>query len=211
MQTILYFGSFNPIHRGHLCVARSVLALDQESEMWLVVSPQNPLKGPQELAPDEDRLQMVERAVEALRLENPALQGRIQACGIEFELPKPTYTVDTLKILRVRYPERRFSLLIGSDNVDSFVRWKAYDEILAQYPVLVYPREGFTMKKDTEYKGFIILDHVTLFPEAATQIREQIQHHARTAQQVSHIASTHLTPEVWSYIKTHRLYGYCEQ
>lgn len=110
-DTILYSGSFNPIHRGHLTVAEQVLQAFPGSELWLVVSPQNPLKSETDLAPEQHRLEMARIAV-----RHSLLHERMQVCDIEFSLPKPSATIHTLQALSARYPQRSFSLLIGSDQ-----------------------------------------------------------------------------------------------
>ena len=129
-DTILYSGSFNPIHRGHLAVAEQVLQAFPGSELWLVVSPQNPLKSETDLAPEQHRLEMARIAV-----RHSLLHERMQVCDIEFSLPKPSATIHTLQALSARHPQRSFSLLIGSDNAACFNQWIAYQEILERYPL----------------------------------------------------------------------------
>ena len=119
-DTIPYSGSFNPIHRGHLAVAEQVLQAFPGSELWLVVSPQNPLKSETDLAPEQHRLEMARIAV-----RHSLLHERMQVCDIEFSLPKPSATIHTLQALSARHPQRSFSLLIGSDNAACFNQWIA--------------------------------------------------------------------------------------
>ena len=133
-STALFFGSFNPIHVGHLIIANRMLQEEGVDEVWFVVSPQNPLKERSTLLADHHRLQMVRRAVED--------NYRLRACAVEMHLPVPSYTVVTLAELGERYPEREFSLIMGSDNLATLERWRNYEYILQNYRILVYPRPG---------------------------------------------------------------------
>ena len=132
--TALFFGSFNPIHVGHLIIANSMLQQDGIDEVWLVVSPHNPLKERSALLADHHRLQMVRRAIDD--------NYRLRACDIEMHLPQPSYTVVTLAALGEKYPDREFSLIMGSDNLATFERWRNYEYILQHYRLHVYPRPG---------------------------------------------------------------------
>ena len=130
----LFFGSFNPIHMGHLVIASSMLAHTDMKEVWFVVSPQNPLKERHSLLPDRQRLDMVRRAIDD--------EPRMRACDAEFELPKPSYTVLTLAHLGEKYRDKEFALIMGCDNLDTFDRWRNYEYILDHYHIYVYPRPG---------------------------------------------------------------------
>lgn len=198
-DTILYSGSFNPIHRGHLAVAEQVLLAFPDSELWLVVSPQNPLKSETELAPEQHRLAMARIAA-----RHSLLHERIQVCDIEFSLPKPSATIHTLQALSARHPQRSFSLLIGSDNAACFNQWIAYKEILAHYPVLVYPREGHPVQPGPETDRFTFLHDVPLLPQTATDIRSLI---ANNGKDTKALVERELPAGVWEYIKMHKLYG----
>jgi nicotinate-nucleotide adenylyltransferase len=134
MRIGLLFGTFDPPHRAHLAVAGHMLRTQGLDAVWLVVTPLNPFKQHQPISPDAHRLAMVRLAVQA--------HGGLDACDLELGLPRPNYTVDTLRAMRERWPEHRFSLIIGSDNLQAFHRWKEPEEILAHHPVLVYPRPG---------------------------------------------------------------------
>lgn len=166
MQKIgLYFGSFNPVHIGHLIIANTMLQYGELDEVWLVVSPQNPLKQRGELLADQERLKMAGLAVG----DNP----RLKACDIEFSLPLPSYTIHTLSALSRQYPDVQFCLLMGSDNLDGFKRWKSWEEILDGYSLYVYPRPG------TESCELVSHNHVKLVPVpmmdiSSTYIRAQI-------------------------------------
>ena len=135
-MTGLFFGSFNPIHTGHLIIANNMLEFAGLSEVWFVVSPQNPLKQKSTLLNQYDRLHLINLAIED--------NVKFKACDIEFNLPKPSYTIDTLTYLKEKYINKDFALIIGSDNLSTFKKWKNYEVILDNYPVLVYNRRGYT-------------------------------------------------------------------
>ncbi len=197
-DTILYSGSFNPIHRGHLAMAEEVLRVFPGRELWLVISPQNPLKERAELAPEKHRLEMARIAV----LHSPQ-RDQIRICDIEFSLPKPSATIQTLRALSLRYPQRSFSLLIGSDNMIHFNQWVAYQEILEHYSILVYPREGYLAESGQWVDKFTLLHDVPLLPQTATDIRALITDKDKQA-----LVEQELPTGVWDYIKMHRLYGF---
>ena len=133
MKIAIYSGSFNPIHNGHLAVAEAALAGWAE-EVWLVVSPQNPLKKEGELWPFEDRLKMVELAL--------SHASKLKASDCENHLPRPSYTINTLDFLQKTYPQHQFRLLIGGDNLSAFHRWKDYRRIIESFGLIVYPRSS---------------------------------------------------------------------
>lgn len=128
----LYFGTFNPIHVGHLTIANHLVEFSDLDEVWLVVTPHNPLKKKKTLLDDVHRLTMVRVALE----EYP----KLKASNIEFDLPQPNYTVNTLVHLEETYPEQQFCLIMGEDNLKSLQKWKNYEVILERYSVYVYPR-----------------------------------------------------------------------
>jgi nicotinate-nucleotide adenylyltransferase len=128
----LYFGTFNPIHVGHLVIANHMAEYTDLDEVWLVVTPQNPLKKKTSLLEDYHRLAMVKIAIDD--------NTKLRASDIEFTLPKPSYTVNTLVYLREKYPEKKFALIMGEDNLRTLHKWKNYEEILAQHKIYVYPR-----------------------------------------------------------------------
>jgi nicotinate-nucleotide adenylyltransferase len=131
-KTGLYFGTFNPIHVGHLIIANHFVTHSDLAEVWFVVSPQNPFKEKASLLEDYHRLALVKRAVE----DNP----KLKASNIEFDLPKPSYTVFTLQILREKFPENQFCLIMGEDNLRTLHKWKNYEYILENFEIYVYPR-----------------------------------------------------------------------
>lgn len=133
MQKIgLFFGSFNPIHVGHLIIANTMLENTDLHEVWFVVSPHNPHKKKSTLLHEFDRMYMVERAI--------ADNYRMRGIDIEFHLPRPSYTIDTLTYMVERWPDKRFVLIIGEDNLAHFHKWKNYEQILANFELYVYPR-----------------------------------------------------------------------
>lgn len=166
MKTGLFFGSFNPVHIGHLAIANYMLEFTDLDELWMIVSPHNPFKTKNSLAGEYDRIKMVEMAIG----ENP----KMSASDIEFRLPKPSYTIDTLTYLKERYPSKNFILLVGSDNLESFHKWKNYEEILKNYQLYVYPRPGSGLGKYAEYKN-IKMVNAPLIEISSSFIRESIK------------------------------------
>ena len=153
----IFGGSFNPIHNGHIALAQAVLRQCALDEVWLMVSPQNPLKqNSTDLLDDHLRLQMAEKALEGV-------EG-VKACDYEFRLPKPSYTWNTLQHLSKDYPDYTFSLLIGGDNWAHFTRWRHWKDILRCHQVIVYPRE--------DYSGTI---DVPLLDVSSTEIRQRVR------------------------------------
>jgi nicotinate-nucleotide adenylyltransferase len=138
MNIGLYFGSFNPIHTGHLIIASHVLNETNIQKIWFVLSPQNPLKASLSLLNEYDRLFLLQKAIEE--------DDRMKASDIEFLLPKPSYTIDTLTYLTEKYPEHQFNVIMGSDSFENIGNWKNGDKIIANYPVFVYERPGFELK-----------------------------------------------------------------
>ena len=133
-KVAIFGGSFDPIHNGHLALAGEVLSRGLASEVWFMVTPQNPHKQGSALSDERLRLQMVQLAVES--------KPGMLACDFEFALPRPSYTLNTLNALDEAFPEKEFSLLIGADNWEKFDRWYKGDEILSRYGIIVYPRGG---------------------------------------------------------------------
>lgn len=132
----LFFGSFNPIHNGHLMIANYMAEFEGLDQVWFVVSPLNPFKQDQELLPDYHRRELLNRAI------GDYMKFRVSA--VEFGLPKPSYTIDTLGFLKTKYPDNQFVLIMGSDQLPEFHRWKNPEEILENYRILVYPRQPAT-------------------------------------------------------------------
>jgi len=190
----LFFGSFNPIHVGHLIIADHMALSGLFDKIWMLVSPQNPLKASKGLAPDFARYDMARAAV----FDN----DRIEVKDIEFSLPKPSYTAVTLAHLQDKYPSHTFSLIIGQDNLENFSRWKNYQAILDAHHLYVYPRPGFGMTDaPTPFEGHA---HVHLMPAplldiSATYIRARI----KAGQPIRYLVPA----EVEAYITSRKLYS----
>ena len=135
MRIGLYSGSFNPIHHGHVMLANYLVEFSDLDEVWFVVSPQNPLKKKTDLMDDADRLKMVELALEG--------DSRLKASDIEFSMPQPSYTINTLRALSAQYPKDQFVFICGMDSLQGFPRWREYQAILDGYELLVFPRKGY--------------------------------------------------------------------
>ncbi len=134
IETGLFSGSFNPIHMGHLMLAGYISAFTYVDEVWFVVTPHNPLKVKESLLPDDIRLEMARLAL--------ADYDNLKVSDVEFRMPRPSYTSDTLNALTQEHPDRRFSLIIGGDNWLLFDKWKDYEQIMERYQILIYPRPG---------------------------------------------------------------------
>ncbi len=136
MRIGLFFGSFNPIHQGHLILSQFILNQTDLAEIWFVVSPQNPLKSMADLYPEDDRLNMVKAAIKD--------QDKFKVCDVEFDMPRPSYTYNTLLELGEKHPKKEFVLILGSDNLQHFDKWKDHEKILLDYDLIVYNREHST-------------------------------------------------------------------
>jgi len=158
----LYFGSYNPVHNGHLAIAQFLKKKNLFDQIWLVVSPNNPLKDKTDLFPENDRLNMVKLAIQ----DFPYLH----ACDVEFSLPLPSYTINTLNFLEKEYPNNEFALILGADNIEYFHQWKNYEEILQRYILYVYPRYGKSFDNMPEHSHIVYLD-APLLPVSATDVR----------------------------------------
>ncbi len=192
MKTGLLFGTFNPIHRGHLILGQSLADWKQLDELWYVVTPHNPQKEKGSLLDDVERLHMVELATE--RFEHQ------RACAIEFSLAQPNYTVDSLRALIEAYPARDFYLCMGADNLLGFPRWKEPETILSLVPILVYPRPGALVPSDFPYLSHprIALMDGPLMDRSATEIRARLGMHDPVDED--------LPPEVAAYIEARQHY-----
>lgn len=161
----LFFGSFNPIHTGHLVIANYMANHTDLAEVWLMVSPHNPLKNKSSLANMYDRLEMVNLALE--HAEN------IKSSDFEFRLQQPSYTIDTLTHLHERYPEKEFVLIMGSDNLVSLKKWKNYEIILRDYKIHVYPRPDYQNDELAQHPSITITD-TPLMEISSTFIRNSV-------------------------------------
>lgn len=182
----LFFGSFNPIHIGHLILANYILENSDMDELWFVVSPQNPFKDKKSLLNDHNRLDMVQLAVKNY--------PNMRASNVEFSLPKPSYTIDTLTYLHEKYPDYSFSLIMGEDNLKSLHKWKNADILIKNHHIIVYPRVFDGEKKDPEYLQHenISLVKAPIIELSATEIRNMI----RDGKNVRPM----LPPEVFEYL-----------
>ena len=161
----IFGGSFNPVHNGHIELARRLLPLAGLDEIWFVVSPQNPFKQGEPLLDDHLRLRMVELALDG--------EPRMKASDCEFSLPRPSYMWLTLQSLSQTYPDCKFVLLIGADNWVRFTEWRAWRDILASHRVVVYPREGTPLDPSTFPPGVTLAD-TGLIPGSSTEVRRRI-------------------------------------
>lgn len=164
-RTALFFGSFNPIHVGHLIIANTIVQHEDIDELWLVVSPHNPLKERGTLLADHHRLQMVQRAIDD--------NYRLRVCDIEMHLPQPSYTVVTLTALGEKYPDREFCLVMGSDNLLTLPRWRNYQHILDYYRIFVYPRPGSENAPLANHPSVTMVD-VPMMDISSSYIRQSI-------------------------------------
>ena len=185
----LYFGTFNPIHIGHLAIANYISEFTDIDQLWFVVSPQNPHKQKANLLDDYHRLEMVHRAVDG--------DDRFRVSNIEFNLPKPSYTVDTLAYLSEKYPDYLFRIIMGSDNLENFHKWKNYETILTHYGIMVYPRPGFDNTQYQPHPNITITD-APLMEISSTFIRDAI----RQGKDVRHF----LPPKTWEYLDEMNFY-----
>lgn len=170
MKIGIYGGSFNPIHFGHIGLAKWVVENTDLDELWLMVSPNNPLKDKNILADENERLAAAKRAIGDGLL---AISKRIVVSDFEFHLPRPTYTANTLRELTKAYPEHNFTLIIGEDNLRIFHQWKESQYILDHYRVFVYPRHGCQNYIPPLAKDLHFLHDAPYFDISSTEIREK--------------------------------------
>ena len=190
MKIGLYFGSFNPIHTGHLIIAQHILNHTEIQRLWFVISPHNPLKDKASLANDRDRLHLVQLAIE----DNPSMK----ASDIEFKLPQPSYTIDTLTYIKEKYPRYEFALIMGADNLISLPKWKNYQLLINNYPIYIYKRPNYPIESSlVQHENIHILD-TPLLDISSTWIRQLI----KTKKSIRY-----LVPEkVFEYLESSHLY-----
>lgn len=208
IKTGIFGGSFDPLHYGHLAIARDALAECGLDEVWLMVSPQNPLKQDRRLTPEPLRLQMARIGVDELPDD---LRGRIIVSDFEMQLPKPTYTISTLHALDRAFSNREFHIIIGEDNFLNFSRWRSADEIAGRHHLIVYPRAGEeNVAEGTDARKFheamskygrncVILKNVPLLPVSSTLIRER----AARGEDISALAGRRLA----EFITSNKIYS----
>lgn len=189
IKTAVFSGTFNPIHVGHLVLANYLCEFTDVEEVWLMVSPLNPLKEPNSALDSKLRYKMVKLAVDD--------DNRLAASDFEIHLPQPTYSIKTLTALRDSYPDREFSLLIGADNWLVFDQWKAYQQIIDEFPIWIYPRAGFDVKIPNSMPSVKLLS-APLVEISSTFIRQSIT--------AGHDMRRFVPEEVWKYIKNNSLY-----
>lgn len=162
----LFFGSFNPIHIGHLVIANIMAENADLDKVWFVISPQNPLKPSKGMLHEFDRYDMVKAAI--------ADHYKLEASDVEFHMPKPSFTIHTLTYLSEKHPNKKFVLILGEDNLESFTKWKNYEQILEQYELYVYPRPNVTNSDLKRHPHVKIIDS-PLLDISATYIRSCIK------------------------------------
>ena len=165
MKIGLFFGSFNPIHIGHKVIASYLVDFTDLDKVMFVVSPQNPLKQKISLLDQYHRLQIIRAEIED--------NSNLEVSDIEFDMPKPSYTIDTLVRLKEKYPENNYSIIMGSDNLQNFHKWKNYEQILEDYSVYVYPRPGYEI--NGSHKNIHIIEGVPQMEISSSFIRKAIK------------------------------------
>ncbi len=188
-KTGLFFGSFNPIHIGHMILAGYMIEYTDLKEVWFVVSPQNPLKEKNSLLADYHRLAMVNIAVED--------DARMRSCNIEFKMPQPSYTIDTLAYLDEKHPDRHFVLIGGTDILPSFHKWKNYKVLLENYPLYIYNRPHYKPGEYSNHKNISFFD-APLLEISASFIRASI----KQGKDIQYM----LPPRVYEYIMEMHFY-----
>ena len=191
MKIGLYFGTFNPIHVGHLIIANHLAEYSDLEQIWMVVTPHNPLKQKNTLLDDYQRLHLVRLATEEY--------DKIKPSDIEFKLPKPNYTVNTLAHLLEKYPQHEFSLIMGEDNLKSFHKWKNYEYILQNHEIYIYPRvsEGDDNSEFVKHPRIHKID-APIVEISATFIRENIKNKKNIRPLLPH--------NVWEYVDHNNFY-----
>ncbi|HNX43578.1 MAG TPA: nicotinate (nicotinamide) nucleotide adenylyltransferase [Bacteroidales bacterium] len=182
-KTGLFFGSFNPVHLGHMMIANYMYEYSDLEELWFVVSPHNPLKERASLLPDHHRLEMVNLAI--------GDDERFRSCDIEFKLEKPSYTIDTLTYLQEKYPSREFILISGTDIFPTFHKWKNWETLLDFYKLYVYPRPG-TQDHELTRHGSVKMFDAPMVEISSSFIRQAI----KEGRNVSHF----VPEKVWRYL-----------
>ncbi len=193
-RVLLYFGSFNPVHRGHIALAEYAISDGFADQVVLIVSPQNPHKEQSDLAAEFSRYEMCQAACAA-----SLYPEQIQVSAVEFTLPRPSYTIDTLNFLAENFGEQmEFSILMGADNIENFHHWKSYEQIVENYPILVYPRTGYYLSRSQFADRVVFLENAPLFDISATEIRKAIAEGRDISDMV--------IPEVEQYIRNNKLW-----
>lgn len=166
MDIGLYFGSFNPIHNGHLIIASHIANYTSLQRIWFVITPQNPLKQNRSLINENHRKHLIDLAIKG--------EKKLRSSNIEFKLPKPSYTINTLAYLSDKYPQHEFSVIMGSDSFSNIKKWKNYEVILKNYKIHIYERPGFTVKPELLSDNVKVLN-APLLQISSTHIRDMIR------------------------------------
>jgi nicotinate-nucleotide adenylyltransferase len=195
MKTGLFFGSFNPIHIGHMAIANYIAEYTDLREIWFVVSPQNPLKPRDSLLDDRDRYYLVELAI--------GNDHRFRASDIEFSLARPSYTIDTMTYLSEKYPEREFTLIMGEDNLNTLHKWKNAAELVKRYPLIVYPRLNPGRKSSMKLQDILVKASVT---EVKAPLMEISGTFIRQAIREGKDLSWYVPAQAWKYITEMHFY-----
>ncbi len=190
MKIGIYSGSFNPIHSGHAMLAEYILKNCDIDELWLMVTPQNPLKQNIEMADNYHRYEMAKIVAEENHL--------IKVSDFEFNLPQPTYTYTTLCKLKEHYPEHEFILIIGSDNWLVFDKWHKHEQLIEEFKLLIYPRPGYNINEHELPENITFLSSLPQMEISSTEIRKYIK--------LNKNLSKYLPNKVINYIKQHKLY-----
>ena len=186
MNIGLFFGSFNPIHTGHLIIASSILELETIDQVWLVISPQNPFKESTSLIDEKHRLTMAELATQN--------QVNLVPCDFEFDLPKPSYTYDTMVLLNKAYPKLNFTIIIGSDNLDGLSKWKESDKLTSDQKFIIYPRKDYNSQAYANHPNFSFVDS-PIIELSATDIRNRLKHDKSIEFRVSENIRTYISEQ----------------
>ncbi len=164
MKIGLYFGSFNPVHNGHLIIANYVANYTDIQQVWFVISPQNPLKKSNSLLNEQHRKHLIDLCIEG--------EKKLRTSNVEFKLSKPSYTIDTLVYLSEKYPQHSFFIVMGSDSFNNIKRWKNHELLLKNYGIYVYEREGFP--REAGYPSNVVYVNAPLLNISSTRIREML-------------------------------------
>lgn len=197
----IYSGSFNPIHRGHTMLAEQIANSGVVDEVWMLVTPLNPLKQNQLMASNQHRLVMAQIAVKNC--------PKIFASDFEFYLPQPTFTYTTLCSLRQKYPQHKFTLIIGSDNWLIFTKWRNYQEIIEEFGLIIYPRPGFEVELPSLPDNVILFSDAPTADVSSTQIRKRLEIQENSIEVKSFDKDDHsiIDAGVLTYIRSHHLYN----
>jgi nicotinate-nucleotide adenylyltransferase len=165
MDIGLYFGSFNPVHTGHLIIANHIANYTDLNQVWFIISPQNPLKASASLLNEYHRKYLIDIAIDG--------ENKLKTSTIEFSLPKPSYTIDTIAYLKEKYPDHNFTVIMGSDSYSNIHNWKNSEALIKNNRILVYPRPGFEIKLPKD--GNVSMVDAPLLEISSTRIREMIR------------------------------------